>query len=611
MVKKITDQEVLLLLLKELEQQLPLTELKIKSLQKKHALANGAMLSKTDIIAGYKKLAGTHNLQPFKKEVVEQLRMKPTRTVSGLAPVTVLTKPFPCPGNCLFCPSDVRMPKSYLASEPGAQRAEHNYFDPYLQTYNRLQALYDMGHPVDKVELIVLGGSWSAYPLPYQIWFIKECFRAMNEFRKMDDRERLQSNYQEIEQEIAKLNLPAFSADSDKNEQIFSKYQPQGSATEENTYNSLMTKLFIEPEKIVGLAQFQTANWSELLAQQQLNEQTQYRCVGLVLETRPDLITESEVIRLRKLGCTKVQLGLQSLNDEVLVKNQRGHSVAQSAQALKLLRQAGFKLHVHWMPNLYGSTVEQDKQDYLKLFSDPKFCPDEIKIYPCSLIESAPLMKYFASHKWQPYSYDELLDILSFCLLNTPPYCRITRVIRDIPSFEIVAGNKKSNFRQLAQQKLDETDQQSHNIRAREIRHQEFNAQEIYLDELEYQVDGAREIFLQYLVPVAGVPKLLGFLRLNLPADYIFREKLLGKKCAMIREIHVYGQLVSLGQDAMGDAQHLGIGTKLIARAKKIAQTQGYKNLAVISAVGTREYYRQRGFADQELYQVAELSSSS
>ena len=592
-------------LIKELELELPLSGSDLRQLQKKYTYADGRMPSKADLISLYKQLAGKHNLQPYSEEVVAQLRMKPIRTSSGVAPVTVLTKPFPCPGQCIFCPSDVRMPKSYLASEPGAQRAEHNFFDPYLQTYNRLQALYDMGHHIEKVELIVLGGSWSVYPLPYKIWFIKECFRAMNEFGKSDDRESLVSFYQQKIREISQLEKVALTSDSKLNEQIFSKYQPQQDSAEEKTYNCIVEELFAEAEKKVGLSSYQSADWSELEDLQHKNETSRLRCVGLVLETRPDLVDENEAVELRRFGATKVQLGLQSLNDRVLKLNKRGHTVDQSARAMQLLRQAGFKLHVHWMPNLFGSTPELDKQDYLKLFDDDRFKPDEIKIYPCSLIESAPLMRYYHRGEWQPYSHDELLDVLSFCLINTPEYCRVTRVVRDIPSFEIVAGNKKTNFRQIAQQDMEKREQLSQNIRAREIRNEKFELNDVVLDEVEYSAGSGQEIFLQYVAEIEGVKRILGFLRLSLPEDSAFIAELEG--AAIIREVHVYGQMVELGQEADGKVQHLGLGSKLIARAKELAQEASYKRLAVISAIGTKEYYRERGFEDSGLYQVADF----
>jgi len=592
-------------LIKEVESCSTLDTPAIRSLQKKYTPPNGKMLSKAQIIELYKLLAGKYGLLSFDPAIVAKLRMKPIRTSSGVAPVTVLTKPFPCPGQCIFCPSDVRMPKSYLASEPGAQRAEHNFFDPYLQTYNRIQALHDMGHQVEKIELIILGGSWSVYPLPYKIWFVKECFRAMNEFSINDDQPKIFSFYQQKIEELSKLKKLALTNNSKLNEQVFSKFQPQGKLSEQKSYNCLVAELFAEAEKQVGLVKYQSANWSELIAQQQINETSKVRCVGLVLETRPDLINEDEVIELRKYGATKIQVGLQSLNDEVLKKNLRGHSVAQSATAMSLLRQAGFKLHVHWMPNLYGSSPEMDKQDYLKLFLDEGFKPDEIKIYPCSLIESAPLMRYYLENKWKPYSHEELLDVLSFCLENTPEYCRITRMIRDIPSFEIVAGNKKTNFRQMAQQELERKELLSSNIRAREIRNESFTLEQITLDSFEYQTENSNEQFLQYVVKIGEVKRILGFLRLSFPHKNSFIEELSG--CAMIREIHVYGQLVGLGQESNGKAQHLGLGTKLISEAVKMAKQSGYEKIAVISAIGTREYYSQRGFEDGELYQCKEV----
>jgi elongator complex protein 3 len=602
-------QSIVLPLLQELEQSLPLDREKILKLQKKHHLPNGHMLSKTDIIAVYKVLAGKHGLKPYQEKVVRQLQMKPVRTVSGVAPVTVLTKPFPCPGQCIFCPNDVRMPKSYLASEPGAQRAEHNFFDPYLQTYNRVKALYDMGHRVDKVELIVLGGSWSYYPETYQIWFIKECFRALNEFGLKDDREQIRDYYKKIEEKISKLDIPALSEDSKVNEQLFLKYQIHGvEITSPETYNQIIQKLFVEPEKKVGLDKYQSADWDELKQQHQLNETADVRCVGLVLETRPDLINQKEVIKLRSFGCTKVQLGIQSLDDEVLKKNKRGHGVEESARAMNLLRRAGFKLHIHWMPNLYGSNPEKDKKDYLKLFEDERFKPDEIKIYPCSLLESAKLMQYFQQGKWRPYTHDELLDVLTFCLAHTPPYCRVTRVIRDIPSFDIVAGNKKTNFRQIAQQELEKTHQRSQNIRAREIRRHEFDPSKVFYEEIEYQTAVSTEIFMQYLAPVqtdqGEQNKLLGFLRLSLPKQKSFVEEL--DAAVVIREVHVYGSVVGLGKNATDRAQHLGLGSKLIEKAKQRAAEENFSKIGVISAVGTREYYRERGFKDKKLYQISE-----
>jgi elongator complex protein 3 len=504
------------------------------------------------------------------------------------------------------------MPKSYLADEPGAQRAERNAFDPYLQTYNRLVAYQNTGHQTEKVEIIVLGGTWSYYPEPYQIWFITECFRAMNDFSEgRDDRDVISARYEVVKERLQAANEKLGRATQHvatdnpiENKVELAAYQVHGEKIDE-TYNQVVSLLYTAPEKVSGVDQLQTATWDELEVQQKLNETSKSRCVGLVIETRPDNISEAEVRRIRRLGCTKTQIGFQSLNDMVLVANKRGHDVSATRRAVKLLRQAGFKIHAHWMPNLHGSTPELDKADYVKLFSDPDFCPDELKIYPCSLIESAELMQYYQRGEWRPYSEMELLDVLGFCLMNTPRYCRLTRVIRDIPSTDIVVGNKKTNFRELVEKELQKAGEKSQNIRAREIRGRSVTAEELQLKETLYPAAVSTELFLEYVAPHDGTELIAGFLRLSLPTTKNFMSEL--QDCAIIREVHVYGQSVGIGQRDEGKAQHLGLGTKLIERAKVLAAKHGFKKLAVISAIGTREYYRQRGFVDDGLYQVAKV----
>lgn len=584
-----------------LEAQLDQPWFQLAKIIKQHPQKDGGFFSKTEIIQAYRQLNPDKNDEPL----VEKLKLKPTRSASGVAPVTVLTKPFPCPGHCIFCPNDLRMPKSYLADEPGAQRAEKNYFDPYLQVTSRLRALSDMGHQTDKVELIILGGTWTAYPEPYRFWFIKQCFQAMNDFDKRDQSAAIRQQY---ELALAKLEQPYMSSEALDNARIQDDLHLAMSDLSEN-YNQLISEHYLQPEKAAGISQWQGATWTELGAAQKENEQTGARCVGLVLETRPDEINEQSVIDLRHLGATKIQLGVQSLDDEVLAKNRRGHDRAQTERAIALLRQAGFKIHVHWMANLYGSDVAKDQADFARLFSEEAFRPDELKIYPCSLLETAPLMKFFKQGLWRPYSYKELLTVTTFTLQATPAYCRITRMIRDIPAQDIVSGNTKSNFRQIAEDKVRESGGQIQEIRAREIRRQKFDPKEIHLSSLPYSTTVSEEYFLQFTVPVdSGEEKLLGFLRLSLPKESSnFISELVG--CAMIREIHVYGQALAIGDDQGQQAQHLGLGKRLIAEAAKIAAKQGFKLLAVISAIGTREYYRARGFRDGQLYQFLDLEN--
>lgn len=576
----------------------------LQRLLRQYKKDDGSLWGKNELLSIFR----THfldNSELSSERITKALRKRPIRTQSGVAPITVLTKPFPCPGKCIFCPNDIRMPKSYLADEPGAQRAERNYFDPYLQVYNRLTALRANGHMVEKAEIIVLGGTWSFYSEEYQVWFIKECFRALNQFEIQDDRDLVLTHYRTMEETLKQQQHYAPSDDPEKNKKNLEEQSISGQSLAES-YNAVISRLYTAPEKLGGFDRYQTATWEELETQQLENEQAKTRCVGLVVETRPDNISEAEVMRMRRLGCTKTQIGIQSLQDAVLEKNKRGHTVRAARVAIKLLRQAGFKIHAHWMANLYGSSVEQDKQEFELLFSDPDFCPDELKIYPCSLIGSAELMQYFNSGKWRPYSREELNDVLTHCIMATPSYCRLTRIIRDIPSTDIVEGNKTTNFRQVAERSLSNAGKRSGDIRAREVRSNSFEYDKRRFDQIEYETTAGQEFFLQAVAPVTLASgkveeKLLGFVRLFLPHEKSYIPEL--GLSALIREVHVYGQAQGLGKRAPTQAQHKGLGTELISRAQDLAQSRGYSNLAVISAVGTREYYRKLGFSDGELYQ--------
>lgn len=562
-----------------------------------------SMHSRTQLVEGYRKFAGSYGLPPYDEEQMFKLRRKPMRTISGVTPVTVLTKPFPCPGECIFCPNDVRMPKSYLSDEPGAQRAEQNSFDPYLQTYIRLTTYYKMGHPTDKIEIIILGGTWSFYPETYQIWFTKRIFDALHDFGNGIDRQQevwdVLKDGSQLHPDNNTTNVTIQGVDFGKtyNQVVQNVYKEEMRRSKE-LFHDIATGV-LERSPID-----EYATWEELEAAHEYNESADCRVVGLVVETRPDHIDEAEVLRIRRLGCTKVQIGFQSLNDDVLTANRRGHRVDATRRAVKLLRKAGFKIHAHWMPNLYGSTPELDIADYHKMFAEPDFRPDELKVYPCSLIESAELMQYYQRGDWQPYSHDELLSVLVATFKDTPEYSRLTRVIRDIPSTDIVEGNQLTNFRQVVEQELEKRGERCMDIRAREIRHQRVGLDELHLDELWYNSNMSDEIFMQF---ITDDRQIAGFLRLSLPYkdEVAIHEELEG--AAMIREIHVYGQSLGIGDDKSGVAQHSGLGKALIERAIELATERGYQHMAVISAIGTREYYRKRGFYDKQLYQIRDL----
>jgi len=546
-------------------------------LARRHGRGDGAF-RKSEIIYAYRKLAGRYGWSEGEEAFIAKIRMKPVRTGSGVAPVTVLTRPHPCPGRCVFCPSDVKMPKSYLSMEPGAQRAARNHFDPYRQTWNRLRALFHNGHRLDKVELIILGGTFTAYPEPYRIWFVKRCLDALNEF-----------------------HAAAGAGDPPH----LGPPEPLPLADPERllgrpgaTYNQVLREHLAEHP-----ARDESARSDALALAQRRNETAALRCVGLSVETRPDALGHArDLVALRRLGVTKVQIGYQSLDDRVLAECERGHDVAASRRATLLLREGGFKVQAHWMPNLPGSTPEDDVRDFQRLFADPDFRPDELKIYPLCLIESSPLMQRAGARGWKAYSEPELLFVLAEALAATPRYCRLTRVIRDIPSHDILAGNRTSNLRERVEALLREQGRATRDIRARQIRRPVCDLAELILEPLEYEVGSGREIFLQGVTPQ---DELVGFLRLSLPERRSPIAEL--EDSAVIREVHVYGHLAGLASGEPGAAQHLGLGRLLIDQARAIAARRGYRNLAVISAIGTREYYRRRGFSGDGLYQHARL----
>ena len=488
-------------------------------------------LSKGQVLAAYERLCAAGYLE-FDPDLRAHLQMKPMRTQSGVSVVTVLTKPYPCPGQCIFCPTDVRMPKSYLHDEPGAQRAERHGFDPYAQTASRLRALEKIGHPTEKIELLILGGTWSSYRRDYQEWFVLRCFDALNGF---------------------------------------------DSAT---------------------LAEAQSANATG-----------RRRNVGLVVETRQDHVDVDELRWFRTLGVTKVQVGIQTLDERVLELNKRGHDVQSTRDAFRLLRLAGFKIHGHWMANLLGATVESDVEDFSRLWSDPAIRPDELKLYPCMLVPNAELHDYWLRGEYVPYTEEQVVEVLAACKAQVPRYVRLNRVIRDFPTTNIVAGNKKANLRQVAQQRLREQGRPCRCIRCREIRREAIEFDDLELRDLVYETDATTEHFLSYET-TAGYPetdRLAGFLRLSLPDPALTHPlpELAGH--AMIREVHVYGPALNLGDDSRGEAQHMGLGTRLIEQAKKIARRAGYRRIAVISAVGTREYYARQGFEKDGLYMTDAL----
>lgn len=387
----------------------------------------------------------------LERRLVATLRMKPRRTASGVATITVITKPGPCSSACLYCPNDVRMPKSYLADEPACQRAERACFDPYVQVATRLQALAQMGHPTDKVELIVLGGTWSDYPESYRVWFVAELFRALNEGVRADGTFAPEG----VEARRAQYRAAGVLADEEELARAVAPVQARVDAGA-LTYNEACRALYDKNTAWQQVGTWQRASWEELERAQRANEDARHRVVGLVVETRPDRITAADLAGIRRLGCTKVQMGVQTLDARLVALNRRGAGAPEVARAFALARLFGFKIHAHFMANLLGAEPAGDKRDYARLVTDPAFLPDEVKLYPCALVGGTGLVGEFEAGRWRPYTEDELLDVLGADVLATPPYVRISRMIRDISSADILAGNKKTNLRQMVDQRLAE-----------------------------------------------------------------------------------------------------------------------------------------------------------
>ncbi|MBA4421273.1 MAG: tRNA uridine(34) 5-carboxymethylaminomethyl modification radical SAM/GNAT enzyme Elp3 [Anaerolinea sp.] len=537
---------------------------------RRHPLPAGGHVAKHVLVHLYRQLveSGEWEEDP---ELLVRIRMKPIRTLSGVTTVTVLTKPYPCPGNCIFCPTDECEPKSYLSDEPGARRALQNDFDPFAQVTSRLQALQAVGHPTDKIELLILGGTFTAYRKDYQAWFVHRCFQALNQ-----------------------MEIPGLPG-ADRSV----------TGLEESA---------IQPENIVPPLKETMIN---LTTEHITNVTSPHRNVGLVFETRPDEITYPELTWLRELGATKLQIGAQSMDDRILTLNNRGHTVEQTVKAMLQLRASGFKVVLHWMPNLLGSTPESDLEDFKKLWGDKQgrggLCPDEIKIYPTQLLRNSELYHVYLRGEYKPYTEEQLVKLLADVKILIPSYCRVNRIIRDIPSNNVVEGNRRTSLRQDALLELEKRGQRCRCIRCREVRGGVIELEKLTLSDQVFfpaGLEGEANSTDHFLSYVTDEDRIAGYLRLSLPFNIpAIRDELLSDLAgaAIIREVHVYGQSLPVGGEKKGAAQHIGLGKQLIEIAAEKSRQAGYNRLAVISAIGTRDYYRKRGFTKGSLYQLMDL----
>jgi len=468
------------------------------------------------------------------KDFLKLIRKRGVRSQSGIVSITVITKQFPCPGKCIFCPTEPKMPKSYLSNEPAVMRAILNNFNAQKQTENRLESLKKTGHFTNKVDVIVSGGTFSYYPKKYQTEFIKGIYKGLNG-------------------NSGKMTLDDL---------------------------------------------------------QKINETAENRCIGLSVETRPDHIDENELIRLRKLGVTKIEVGVQSLCDEVLRKNKRGHTVEQTKLALRLMKDAGFKVNCHMMPNLYGSNIERDFSDIRELFENPDYRPDWLKIYPCMVVPWSQLEKFYKNGDYKPYGDDDLIELIIKIKGILPEYVRLTRLYRDIPAPTIIAGSKLSNLRQIVHGIMLKRGLKCRCIRCREIKGQIVDPLEMEMDIKEFESSGGREFFVSFSEKKKD--KICSLLRLRFSSYSLSGKKHFIKElegAAIIREVHTYGEQIKVKSSSDGYSQHAGFGRKMIEKAEEISRNNNFDKIAVISGVGVREYYRKLGYHQEGTYMVKHLKN--
>ncbi|MGO9388064.1 MAG: tRNA uridine(34) 5-carboxymethylaminomethyl modification radical SAM/GNAT enzyme Elp3 [Methanobacterium sp.] len=474
------------------------------------------------------------------------IKKKPTRTLSGVAIVAVMCKPHECPhGRCTYCPESEKAPPSYTGEEPAALRARMYHFNPYLQVYNRLQQLESIGHPLDKVELIIMGGTFPSNFICYQEWFVTKCIQAMNDFGI-----KSQSN-------VSLSNIKSH-----------------------------------------------TDNFHYLEDVQKLNESSPVRCVGMTFETRPDYSKTQDVDRILQMGGTRVELGVQTIYNFIYKRIERGHRVEDVIESTRILRDSGIKVAMHLMPGLFADQA-RDLRIFKRLFSDESFKPDMLKIYPCLVIEGSKLYELWQKGKYKPYTTEEAVDLIVKIKKFLPKWVRTMRIQRDIPSPLIVAGVKKSNLGELVYQRLHEEDINCQCIRCREVGHQVLSGLTPELDHIkllkeEYLAGQGQEIFLSYEDVKSDI--MIGFIRLRIPSDNAHRSEV-DDKTALIRELHVYGSMVPLGGKRDGSWQHRGYGDGLLSHAEKIAFEVYDKNkILITSGIGARNYYKKFGYEKEGPY---------
>jgi len=511
--------------------------------------------SRDDVNRVKMQIAGKYQLRkvPSNSEIIRMLkteersnllpllRRKATRTISGVTIVAVMTKPYPCPQSepCAYCPGGPQfgVPQSYTGFEPAAMRGLQNKFDPYLQVKSRIEQLQAIGHNVDKIELIVMGGTFPATPLDYQTWFIQRCLDAITDGKSADLEE-------------AKKNA----------------------------------------------------------------ETSRIRNVGITVETRPDWAKEVHVDHMLNMGVTRVELGVQNPSDEIYRSVGRTHTVQDVVEATRIMKDAGLKIVYHLMPGLPCSNPKKDLEAFKKIFANPDFKPDMIKIYPCLVLKGTKAYRWYREGKYEPYTNETATDLIVEIKRSIPHWIRIMRVQRDIPAPLIVAGVKRSNLRQLVQQKLKEQSIRCRCIRCREVGHRMLrdkvnpDPEKVKILTTKYNASEGEEIFIS--AEELQNDLLIGYLRLRIPSEKAHRPEVKARSCSMVRELHVYGPLVPVGKHLANAWQHKGYGGILLSEAERLSKEDyDVKKILVISALGTKQYYMRFSYQYDGLYMSKKLEN--
>ncbi len=438
------------------------------------------------------------------------------RTISGVTPLAVMTGPMSCPGRCLYCPTYADTPQSYTPESPAVLRARKCDYDARRQVELRLKIFTDMGHPTDKIELIIMGGTFLAQPVDYQYQFVKDCYDGLN---------------------------------------------------------GVVSDTLQEAKKI--------------------NETAAHRCTGLCIETRPDWCGQAEIERMLEFGATRVELGVQTLDDDIYQLVRRGHGVEEVVKATALLREYGFKVYYHWMPGLPGSNPQKDLDMSRMLFTDERFKPDGLKLYPTMVVEGTELERWYREGRYLPYEDETMVDLTIGIKSIVPGYVRISRVLRDIPSKFIVAGLKDS-LRDIVREKMKRDGIKCRCIRCREYGHRAragFTIGEPHMARMDYDASEGKEIFLSF---EDENETLFGLLRLRIQSKPVpALGQGLNGNVALIRELHIFGPEVPISGQVSGAAQHKGLGKALLREAERIAREEFQADrMFVLSGTGAKEYYR-------------------